>query len=139
MPISNLREPGGGYRHLQITALSLEEMTDHLKKARATRIPEVTIVTHSFEYFWVDSIREKRGRPNHINVARLRGLCRWLRDHPRDFQVETVGDLARRLPLNRAASLAPVPAGSRAWRLKRLVEQAVKRLEARGAEVQPRS
>lgn len=139
LPVSNLREPGGGYRHLQVTALSLQEMIDYLKKARATGIPEVTIVTHSFEYFWVNSIREKRGRLNHINAGRLRGLCRWLRDHSSDFEVETLGDLARRLPLARPASIAQVPAGSRVWRLKRLVEQAVKRVEARGAEAKAKS
>lgn len=139
LPISNLRLPGGGLRHLQITAVSRQEITEYLEQARARGIPEVTLVTHSFEYFWIDSIRARRGRPNTINIARLRGICRWLRDRARDFEVETVGSLARRLPIARAASHAEPPAGRRVWRWKRLVEQAIKRLEARRAEVATKS
>jgi hypothetical protein len=148
LPISNFRLPRGGLRHLQITAVSREEVIDYLEQARALDIPEVTLVTHSFEYFWVDSIRDRRGRPNPINAARLRGVCRWLAAHARDFEVETVGALARRLPApalpSPSAARGPAPAprlptGSLLWGAKRLAEQAIKRLGARRAEVATRS
>jgi hypothetical protein len=139
LPISNLRMPGGGLRHLQVTAVSRQEVTDYLEQARARGIPEVTLVTHSFEYFWIDAVHERRGRPNTINIDRLRGICRWLRARAKDFEVETVGSLARRLPIARAASYAELPEGRRVWRWKRLAEQALKRLAARRAEVATKS
>lgn len=149
LPIANFRTPGGGLRHLQVSAVSREEATDALVQARALGIGEVALVTHSFEYFWVDSIGGRRGRPNDINIQRLRGICRWLRAHDREFEVETVGALARRLPAPRAVEAAPagephavdaaLPAGRRVWQWKRLAEQAVKRLGSRRAEVATKS
>src|SRR5262249_3622322 len=51
LPVSNFDEGGGRYRHLQITAISFEEMKHFLDEAIRCRIPHVTIVTHPFEYF----------------------------------------------------------------------------------------
>lgn len=130
-------EPGGrGHRHLQITAVSLAELTHCLWQARRLGIPEVTIVTHSFEFAHVDSIERRRGRVNTVNLRRLRGLCRFLRRHDAAFEVDTVGALAARLDAGdgarpAAASVSAWPRGRRRDRARRLVEQAWKRLEAR--------
>jgi len=48
---------------------------------------EVTIVAHPFEFFYIDSIPERRGRPNNVNRWRLRGLCRFLAERRGDFEV----------------------------------------------------
>jgi hypothetical protein len=134
LPVTAFRE-GAGYRHFQVMAISVGEMRDVLLQARALGLPEVCIVTHSFEYFYVDSIRERRGRPNWLNERRLEDLCAFLHDRADDFEVETVGALARRLPFERAAARPPLPRGNRLLKVRRLVEQTVKRLEARRAEV----
>ncbi len=134
LPISNFREQGGNYRHVQITAVSLAEMKDYLLEARRLGIGEVTVVTHSFEFCHIDSIEEKLGRINTVNLLRLRGLCRFLRDHSSEFEVETVKNLAARLssapPLERGRTLE-MPRGKRRHRARRLIEQALKRAEAR--------
>jgi len=145
LPISNFVEHRGGHRHMQITAVSLAEMTRHLWEARRLGIGEVTIVTHSFEFFHLDSIEQQRGRVNSVNVLRLRGLCQFLREHAGEFEVDTVGALTGRLreagatvpgeAPDRAPGRAPgkpteMPRGRRRDRVRRLVEQAWKRVEA---------
>ena len=133
LPISNFVEPGGGHRHLQITAVSLAEITRHLWQARRLGIAEVTIVTHSFEFAHVDSIAQRRGRINTVNLLRLRGLCRFLRRHAAEFAVDTVGALAARLDAGPPPpdGSPELPHGRRRDRARRLIEQAVKRVEAR--------
>lgn len=135
LPISNFEEQGGNFRHVQITAVSLGEMKDYFFEARRLGIGEITVVTHSFEFCHIDSIEKKLGRVNTVNLLRLRGLCRFLREHDDEFEVETVGDLARRLGRETAArgnghGLA-MPRGKRRHKARRLIEQALKRAEAR--------
>lgn len=132
LPISTFVEQGGGERHVQITAVSLAETIDYLKKARALGLREVTVVTHSFELCHIDSIAGALGRPNTLNVLRLRGLCRFLRDHRDAFQVDTVGALAERIEKGTeepAKAVTARPEGSLHHKLLRLPEQAMKRLE----------
>jgi hypothetical protein len=131
LPISNFREAGGTFRHLQLTAVSLREIGHYLDQARRHGIREVTIVTHSFEFFFVDSIAQKTGRPNRINVHRLRGLARLLREREADFEVETVGALAARLPVPTLDGVTEVPIGNKFHRVGRLLEQGLKRVQAR--------
>jgi hypothetical protein len=131
LPVSNFREADGTFRHLQLTAVSLREIEHYLDQARSYGIREVTIVTHSFEFFFVDSIAQKTGRPNRINVHRLRGLARLLRKREADFEVETVGALAARLPVPPPDAVTAVPAGKRIHRVGRLLEQGFKRVQAR--------
>ena len=135
LPISNFREEGGNYRHVQITAVSLDEMKDHLREARRLGIGEVTVVTHSFEFCHIDSIEKKSGRTNTVNLLRLRGLCRFLREHSDEFEVETVGALAKRLgtgnPQTDPVRVVEMPRGKRRHKARRLVEQAFKRAEAK--------
>jgi hypothetical protein len=130
LPISNLVEASGGYRHVQITALALVELVDYLEQAHALGYHEVTVVTHSFEFFHIDSVEKRLGRPNPINIARLRGLLRFL-DKQRDrFAVETTLELARRLPDTEPRVRGLLPRGRPHLKLLRLGEQVVKRAEA---------
>jgi hypothetical protein len=142
LPISNSVDHRGGHRHMQITAVSIAEMTRHLQEARRLGIGEVTIVTHSFELAHIDSINERQGRVNSVNLLRLRGLCRFLRQHEAEFEVDTVGALAARLRETDAGSpdgapdratnpATQMPTTRRRDRPRRLVEQALKRVEAR--------
>lgn len=135
LPISNFVERGGGYRHLQITAVSLGEMKSHLLQARRLGIEEVTLVTHSFELCHIDSVEGRRGRVNSVNLLRLRGLAEFLRDNAADFEVETVGALAARLAAGDARpedrSPPEMPRGRRRHKARRLFEQAYKRVEAK--------
>jgi hypothetical protein len=66
-----------------------------------------------------------------VNVNRLRGLCRFLARRGRDFEVDTVGALASRLPVANASRGLPMPRGRQLSKARRLVEQAIKRLESR--------
>jgi hypothetical protein len=137
LPVSNFAEGGGRHRHLEICAVSLREVAHYLREARRLGIGEVTIITHSFELFFLDSAARRRGRPNRLALERLRGVLAFLRDRPDEFELATVGALAREL---RAAGpgVAPgsagvgvIPAGRLALRWGRMVEQARQRLAAK--------
>ena len=142
LPITNFVEPTGAFRHLQITAVSLEEMRHCLLRCREMGVREVTIVTHSFELFFTRSADARRGHVNRLNVDRLRGLCRFLQERSSEFEVDTVGALARRLGGAReAAAAGPVgaaaqggasyPRGAPLHHARRVVEQAWKRVAHR--------
>lgn len=131
LPITNFAEGEGRFRHLQVSAVSFAEMRHVLLEARRLGLPEVTIVTHPFEYFVIDDAGEARGRPNTLNIERLRRLCGFLADWQSEFQVETVGALGRRLsteglPARPASS--PLPRGTFTLRYGRLAAQAYKRI-----------
>lgn len=129
LPITNFRQPGGGFRHLQITAVSVAEMVHCLRRCRALGIRHVTLVTHSFEFYHVDSIAGRRGHKNRVNLSRLRGLLEFVQQSSDDFVMETVGELARRLPVA-APDVREFPVESRRLHWLRLVEQGLKRIGA---------
>jgi hypothetical protein len=141
LPVSNFSDGNGGYRHLQIMAVSLAEMKDFLAQARASRIRDVVFFTHSFEFFYIDDLPKRRARGSAINLGRLRGLCRFLRRHRDDFEVITVGELGRRLATgesdarSESPGVAPLPRMRRLHRYGRMVEQLFKRVES-GFKVQ---
>lgn len=132
LPISNFADGAGRLRHVEITAVSFAETEHFLREARRLRIPEVTIVTHSFEFFFLDSISPPRGRPNEVNTRRLRDLLALLARERDAFEVDTVGALSRRLREGAAAparaAAAAVPRGRAALRWSRYVEQGRKRV-----------
>jgi len=135
LPITTIVEASGAHRHAQITAISRGETRALLEAAHAAGIAEVTIVTHSFELYHLDSIAGRTGRPNSVNVLRLRALARYLADHRDRFEVDTVGALARRIHERTeqppaSPGLAAVP-GSAPRRMLRFASQAFKRLEQR--------
>ncbi len=135
LPITTIVERTGAHRHAQITAISLAETRALLEDAYAAGLTEVTIVTHSFELYHLDSIERRSGRPSSVNLWRLRALARYLAAHRDRFEVDTVGALARRIhdgieqppPSPGIAALR----GSERRRVLRFAEQAFKRLEQR--------
>jgi hypothetical protein len=129
LPVSNFSDGNGGFRHLQIMAVSLAEMKDFLMQARALGIPEVTFFTHSFEFFYIDDLEDRRATLSKINRGRLRGLARFLRAHANEFEVETVGALARRGPTP-SPPAAGLPRVKRLHKLGRMFEQLRKRVES---------
>jgi hypothetical protein len=132
LPVTNFANGRGSFRHLQVSAVSFPEMRHALMEASRLGLPEVTIVTHPFEYFFIDSDADGTGRPNPINIERFRQLCNFLGEHPDLFVTDTVGALARRLGAGVAVQgRSAVPQGRRALRYGRFAEQAYKRLAAR--------
>jgi hypothetical protein len=130
LPITNFHDGDGRFRHLQVSAVSFPEMRHALCEAHRLGLSDVTIVTHPFEYFFVDAAAGRLGRPNPVNVERLRQLCGFLRDRSDLFEVETVADFSRR-PGQQTPDVAVVPRGRAALRFGRMAEQAYKRLAAR--------
>src|SRR5262249_8965357 len=97
LPVTNFTAGKGHFRHLQVSAVSFPEMRHTLMEAARLGLPQVTIVTHPFEYFVIDSDNEGAGRPNPLNIERLRQLCRFLLERTDLFVVDTLGALAQRL------------------------------------------
>ncbi|MBA2539986.1 MAG: hypothetical protein H0V17_10155 [Deltaproteobacteria bacterium] len=133
LPITTFVERGGAHRHAQITAISRAETRALLEAAHASGLTEVTIVTHSFELYHLDSVAERTGRPSSVNVRRLRALAKFLAENRDRFEVDTCGALAQRL---RDGVEAPRPRiehvrGDPRRRVLRFASQAFKRLEQR--------
>jgi hypothetical protein len=133
LPVSNFADGPGRFRHVEICAVSFPEMRHFLLEARRLGLTEVTIVTHSFEFLTIDSPARRLGRPNDVNVDRLRRLLDFLRERSDAFEVDTVGALARRLAsgAEAAGGADEVPRGRTMLRWARHVEQGRKRLFAR--------
>jgi hypothetical protein len=129
LPVSNFSDGNGGFRHLQIMAVSLAEMKDYLVQARTLGMAEVVLFTHSFEFFYNDDRQKRHATLSKINLARLRGLARFLREHAGDFEVDTVGALARRGP-SPSPPATELPRTKRLHKLGRMVEQLRKRVES---------
>lgn len=129
LPVSNFSDGNGGWRHLQLMAVSLAEIIDYLRQARALGISEVTLFTHSFEFFYIEDLARRRAAINQVNLSRLRGLCRFLARHAADFEVDTVGALAKRGPVAAAAPSA-LPRLRPLRKYGRMVEQLYKRVRS---------
>ncbi len=129
LPITTFQNRSGHHRHLQLTAVSLAEVIHVLKQARRIGMKEVTIVTHSFEFFHIDDESEGLGRINTLNVKRLRGLSKFLAKHHDAFEVDTAGSLAKRLPEQKVRPVDGFVQGKRTLQAARMIAQAYKRLE----------
>jgi hypothetical protein len=77
VPVGCIATFGGRLRHGQLTALSLRELVAALRHARDAAVPEVVLVSHSFELLSRD-----RGRINRIVERRFRKLCQAIADTP---------------------------------------------------------
>jgi hypothetical protein len=131
LPIANFRDRRGHFRHLQIAAVSTKETTSFLSKAQSLGHQHLCIVTHSFEYFHLDSVSKARARPNRINIHRLRSLCRFLAENSDRFRVSTLAELATEKCQERSdGSVTRIPIGSQRDKLMRLAEQGFKRFDS---------
>ena len=130
LPITCMSGPTGGFRHLQLAAVSVREIADALFQCRSLGIREATLVSHSFEYYFVDSVERRAGRPNRRLRARLRGVCEFLRDHAGEFEVVTAGELAQGISAEPLCQAREGPKGSILRLVPRLAEQASKRIDS---------
>lgn len=134
LPITNFLEQNGSYRHLQIAAISAKEMQELLRQAHRNGYSEVTILTHSFEHYFIDSVSEQTGRINRINYGRLSKLASFLYENDDKFEVETVGELGKSIlantgKKNQLPTVYPPLRGRRYLKLLRQAEQLWKRIE----------
>lgn len=73
-------------RLLTTTATSWRETEALLWAARGAGVPTLVLLTHPFEFIKGDRLDPARRRANRINQERLRRLCRFLAEHPADFE-----------------------------------------------------
>jgi len=104
IPVTQIEQPSGRLRHLQICAVSSDEMHAALRHAADRGHPVATIVGHSFEL----ATRGGR-RANPILVRRFERLCGFLAAHRRRLPTACFADLAD-LPLDAEASPLRSPA-----------------------------
>ena len=114
VPVSQIAERRGKLRHLQICAVSLQEMRAALGHARREGHPLATIVSHSFEL----ATRDGR-RVNRTVLTRFTGLCAYLAEHRDEMPTAHFSDLDGRML---GADARPL-AGPALQRTRRLAEQ----------------
>jgi hypothetical protein len=112
IPITQIEQGSGRLRHLQICAVSLDEMRAALLHAADNRHPVVNVVGHSFELATRDG-----KRANSVLVRRFEGLCRFLAENEErlptayftglgDLPLEAEACPLRSSPLRTAARMA---------------------------------
>ena len=115
VPVTQIGDSGNRLRHLQLCAVSAEEIEAALGHALSEGHPLVTLVSHSFEL----ASRDRR-RPNRVLCRRFERLCAFLAEHAGSLPTAHFGDLE---PIAAAAPgelLPPEP-----WRrARRLAQQA---------------
>lgn len=88
VPVTQMAQPGGGVRHMQICAVTLAELREGIAFAVANDHPTVTIIGHSFELATRDG-----KRINKIAKRRFDGLCRYLAENRDTAPTAHFGDL----------------------------------------------
>ena len=115
VPVTQIGDSGGRLRHLQLCAVSSEEIEAALRHALRSGHPLVTLVSHSFEL----ASRDGR-RPNRTLCRRFERLCAFLAAHRESLPTAHFADLA---PLPLRSEGGPLP--PQAWRrARRMAEQA---------------
>jgi hypothetical protein len=115
VPVTQILEPGGRLRHLQLCAVSSEEIEAAFRHALRSGHPLVTLVSHSFEL----ASRDGR-RANRTLCRRFERLCAYLSAHRESLSTAHFADLQ---PLPAGAEGKPLP--PKAWRrARRMAEQA---------------
>jgi hypothetical protein len=114
VPVGQIEAAPGKLRHLQLCAVSTEEIKAALDHADANDHPLTTIVSHSFELATRDGLR-----PNRSVCRRFGALCAFLRDNRQRLPTSFFSDLAA-VPLGEPAS--PLPP-RRLRTASRMVEQ----------------
>ena len=101
VPVTQIEQRPGSLRHLQICAVSFDEMRSALLHAADRRHPLVNIVGHSFE------LATRGGeRANPVLVRRFEKLCGFLAGHGERLPTAHFADLAD-LPLDCEADPLP--------------------------------
>jgi hypothetical protein len=115
VPVTQIGDRGARLRHLQLCAVSSEEIEAALRHALHSGHPLVTLVSHSFE------LASRNGRrPNRTLCRRFERLCDFLAARSDTLPTAHFGDLG---PLAGRASGEPLP--PQPWRrARRLAEQA---------------
>ncbi|HEX8262075.1 MAG TPA: polysaccharide deacetylase [Allosphingosinicella sp.] len=115
VPVTQIGDVGERLRHLQLCAVSGEEIEAALRHALRSGHPLVTLVSHSFELASGD-----RRRPNRTLCRRFERLCAFLAEHCDSLPTAHFGDLGA-LPLR--AEGEPLP--PQPWRrARRMAQQA---------------
>ncbi len=116
VPVGCVEDFGGRLRHAQITALSFDELTGALRRARDTGQDGFTVVSHSFELASRD-----RTRRNRVVARRFERFCASLAAMPGCHSATYTNDPPRPAAERAVPVLAfnPIRSGAR------VVEQAV--------------
>ncbi|TFI59218.1 polysaccharide deacetylase [Sphingomonas parva] len=114
IPVGQIEDWPGQLRHLQLCAVSFDEMAAALLHAEREGQPLVTFVSHSFEFASRDG-----ARPNRTLCRRFERLCAFLADRRAGMPTVHFSDLDN-VPL--AADARPLPA-RRLRTARRMAEQ----------------
>jgi hypothetical protein len=113
VPVTQIEDRRGRLRHLQLCAVSFEELRSALVHAAREEHPVVTLISHSFELATRDGLR-----PNLTLRRRFERLCAFLAEQRDTLPTAHFTDLGT-LPSADPRPLAP----SRPRRMRRMAEQ----------------
>jgi len=108
MPVTCFREYDikrlkPSFKHLQITAMSYEQMKYIFANAPRFNLKNIVILLHTFEFIHFLDEKNGIGKINPINISRFIRLCEFLRDHHDQFNVQRISDVDLNFKTPRAA------------------------------------
>jgi peptidoglycan/xylan/chitin deacetylase (PgdA/CDA1 family) len=126
-PVTVFRVPGaGGYKPLEISAVSVAEMLGTLRHLRQIGCRDAVMVLHSFSLLKNQGIRYEGRRPDNIVIRRFRKLCAALASLRDEIEVTTLGNVD--LPSCALGQPQLAPTVGVMWPMVRKLVQGVNRL-----------
>jgi hypothetical protein len=90
-----LPETATRYKHADCNSVSFPEIRAMLEAAEAAGQEHFVIVFHSFSAVKNKDETYARMRPNRIVIRRLQEMFRYLAEHPAQYRVDTMGNIAQ--------------------------------------------
>jgi len=81
------------FKHLQITAMSYEQMKYIFEHAPRLNLKNIVILFHTFEFIHFIDEKNDIGKINPINISRFIRLCEFLYNHQSKFNVQRISDV----------------------------------------------
>lgn len=109
-PVTNFVSGGGGYKPLEISAVSVSEIIGAIRNLRQAGCRDVVLVFHSFSFLKERDSRFEKCRPDAVVIRRFRRLCSELARLRDEVQVSILGDAdvsAIRAPGSQTVPKAP--------------------------------
>ena len=111
-PVTVFRVAGlSGYKPLEISAVSVAEIVDTIRRVREAGCRDVVLVLHSFSLLKNRGIRYQGCRPDDLVIRRFRRLVKQLADMRGEIEVSVLGEV----DLAEVAAPQPQPIPSLGW------------------------
>ncbi|MCZ4313798.1 hypothetical protein O4H66_10345 [Comamonadaceae bacterium G21597-S1] len=121
LPLTVFRDGIGKLRPAQVGACGFEEIRDAILSAAAANTQHFVVLSHNFEM-----LKQRSSEPDRLVVARFERLCAFLAQQAGRIEVSTFSNGS--VDIEEGAALSPLPFAGFPATMRRIGEQAVRRV-----------